>query len=373
MSATSNRQADLVRSAASQLAQPPSTKLEQESLLRQHPMRRKAYTMVTPALLRSVLIVQYAVLYRWRSCCFVGASGVGKTYAKSYIVQRLRESFPGIYVIDYSCSTWHIPNPVKFCTSLFETSGATLRDPDAGRTQDPRKALARNWQARALSQGADHIVLVFDEFQNCRSHELQCLAEICNECNELQLRCTVVTFGSEALSHLKNGLLATEKHYLVTRFFNVLIRYEGIESLEDLAVLMKSYDDKEQAEYPPKSGWSFARFFLPRAFEMGWRLESEASALWESFVESVTPPKKRQHIALRTECVTSAVESALIENRSFAGTSAPLDQEDWTTAVTRSNFMDSLGYSCKSLNDIKTTAEATLAYGIDVKEAQPNG
>jgi hypothetical protein len=374
-SKTMKQDEDLMKpSTASETTPPPRTAAELDEQLRQHPMRRKTYKCVTPVLTRTMQIVTHAVLYRWRSCVFVGPSRVGKTYAKEYVANRLRESFPDIYLIEYSCNTWSKPSVDKFCISLFQEDGPTSHDPDMGQTQDARIALARNWHARAMSKGADHLVLVLDEFGNLKAHELQCLAEILNACHELHLRSTVIAFGTWTLLPLKNSLLASGKDYLVARFLSILIRYEGVESLDDVEAVMHGYDDALLAEYPPKSGWSFARFFFPANWQGGWRLRNEAERLWNAFGDVVAPAKKKERLSICMESVTSAIETALIDNRSIEFVPTPFDHDDWAYAVAKAHFVDSLGYSYIRSKEVRSTAEALSDFGIelDSDEAKVN-
>jgi len=58
------------------------------------------------------------------------------------------------------------------------------------------------------------------------------------------------------------------------------LSFYGIRDAEDVATCLDAYD---RTAYPEGSNCSFTRFYVPRAFEIGYRLVSDAGVLWQAF------------------------------------------------------------------------------------------
>ncbi len=56
--------------------------------------------------------------------------------------------------------------------------------------------------------------------------------------------------------------------------------FYGIRNVDDVATCLNGYD---QTAYPEASGWSFTRFYLPLAFDAGYRLLDDAGEFWRAF------------------------------------------------------------------------------------------
>lgn len=67
---------------------------------------------------------------------------------------------------------------------------------------------------------------------------------------------------------------------IIARFLSEPLAFDGRTSVEELKEILKeilkTFD--EGTEYPEGSGWSYTRFFLPQAFEQGFRLQTYASS-----------------------------------------------------------------------------------------------
>jgi hypothetical protein len=57
------------------------------------------------------------------------------------------------------------------------------------------------------------------------------------------------------------------------------LAFYGIRNAEDVATCLNGYD---QSAYPEGSRWSFTRFYIPQAFDAGYRLVNDAGALWQT-------------------------------------------------------------------------------------------
>jgi hypothetical protein len=58
------------------------------------------------------------------------------------------------------------------------------------------------------------------------------------------------------------------------------LSFYGIRNAEDVARCLNGYD---QTAYPEGGEWTFTRFYIPQAFDSGYRLVSDADTLWQAF------------------------------------------------------------------------------------------
>ncbi len=63
--------------------------------------------------------------------------------------------------------------------------------------------------------------------------------------------------------------------------------FRGIRSDKELVSVLDVYDCR--SEWPPKAASSYTRYFLPQAFEYGFRMASCGAILWDIFDELGLP------------------------------------------------------------------------------------
>jgi hypothetical protein len=82
--------------------------------------------------------------------------------------------------------------------------------------------------------------------------------------------------GQQELLARKSALPIAGKTQIVARLMVEELAFDGIRNAEDVATCLNGYD---QTAYPEGTQWSFARFYLPQAFDAGCRPVGDASAL----------------------------------------------------------------------------------------------
>jgi hypothetical protein len=141
-------------------------------------------------------------------------------------------------------------------------------------------------RVKVRNVGGDRFVIFVDEGQNWSELELTWLRDVTNQLDKESINVLVVMFGDQSLQRLRNELVAKGRHDLLGRFFLRLVEFPGLRGVDELRMVLAIYDSADKYEYPLGSGISYSRFFLPRAFENGWRLASEAESMWAEFVSA---------------------------------------------------------------------------------------
>lgn len=339
---------------------PPRSQSEHTDMLERHPVSLRDYKIPTPPLQRAADEVIARVALRQACCPFVGVPRFGKTSAMSYIADELKSSFPKAYVLHLTLPSMTSQSASVFHDFMYELIGGYR---DSARN-GPRSALlraARLIMTSAQSAKATQIVFVFDELQRLTVDQLTYLADLINEISLTNFRVTVVATGSLEMKSRAHALQTEGRVDLIGRFFADIQPFEGIETIDELREVMAAYDDPEIAEFPPNSGWSFSRFFLPTAWNSGWRLSDGAPALMDAFKIHARPAKKFQ---IGAEYWSLAIERVLQEVADFHRPSGPEDKL-WQDAVAGSGFAAALNVTYFPTDKSLTSRPADVATDED--------
>lgn len=323
---------------------PPSDGVEQADMSAFHPVCQRAYLLPSLPILQACQEVLRCLAMRRPSCAVIGPPRFGVTYACEYIAAEASNLIPGLLVVKLvSRRSDGAPRSETFFRWLNEyATGA----PNFGplRTGSSLEALTRQWQVKAASAGATHIALFIDAVHRLNASELVYLSDLINRLFAKGLRVTPVCFGSPEIVHLRSALANSGQLELIGQFFSHMILFSGLTSENQLADFLARYDDPQVAEYPPGSGWCFSRFFFPTAYEMNWRLESEAASLWAAFQQlALSIRVKKTALDFGAEYASAAIESALIDGMNFQISHRPLGPKAWLEAVEDCGYREAAG------------------------------
>lgn len=320
---------------------PPASQEQQIIMAAAHPVALRKYLMPTPSVERASERAVSRIGRRLACCAFAGMPRFGKSSAIQYLEADLRDQVPDALVLPVIGQKANSKAPDAFSNWLYETDGGPpFKRSEAG---DPVIRVVNRFLARAYDAKANQLILLVDELPRLTIDELTTLADILNKLVKADLRCTVVSFGTEQMVHLKSALRMTKRTDLVGRFLSGLTSFDGIRSQAEAEAVLGQFDNPEIADYPRGSGWSFSRFFFPCAFVNGWRLSHEAKRCWCAFQTAAREfsPDGIEGLQVGAEYFTAAVEYMLTQAMDYETTEPNF--EDWAVAVSESGFIDSLG------------------------------
>ena len=206
---------------------------------------------------------------------------VGKTQAIRYVTGRA-EALLGAPIPVTLHSSW---DPTH--TSLTENRffGDLLRELGypllgTGTAAIKRQRVIDVMVERTRSAGEHRYLLFVDEAQWMATVQLRYLMDLHNQLKIADVRLITVLVGQPELCEMKTNLRGARQNHLLGRFMTAVHRYEGVTGRPDFARLCRALDD--QSEFPIGSGVSFTRYFVPQAFDAGWRLEANATLVWET-------------------------------------------------------------------------------------------
>lgn len=322
----------------------PGDPVQRKKLLHTHPVVQSEYTLPTPPIVRVSDIVVELIATRKPGCSFAGYPRFGKTAAINYLARHLPEIFPTYPIVNFIAESHKQPRETIFFKDLYQADGQILSGkPDGDRARD---RLVRKWFTLAKDYGSNTIIFLGDEMQRLSIDELTWLVDIGNQLSRNEIRVISIFFGSAELVQLRNVLRLANRGDIIGRFMSPFLPFNGICSLTDLSAVLRHYDDPESLDYPAGSGCCLSRFFVPRAYASGWRLEGQSGKLWYAFelvAEELDMRKLEGSTGIGMQWVAHAIEHLLIHSMDLDRPRMGLPDDIFRDAVLASGFADSLG------------------------------
>lgn len=259
-----------------------------EPLTIDHPAFHPNTALVTAPINELYQTVRHILLVRESGCCFTAPSGVGKTRAVMLLEHLLRERMPELVVIRHNSWNQQVPSIRAFFKHFLTAIGhPELR----GETFDLRYRLVRRLSDLARAYQSPFVVLLIDEANAMRLEDFLFLKDIYNDLDRDGVQLVTIMIGqdpefSDVIAHLREK----GRSDLVSRFARRRLVFRAFSRKDDVATVFKQYDD---AVWPAGSAQTWTQFFLPSAWDAGFRLENQVGAFFEavSACSTVSVPK----------------------------------------------------------------------------------
>jgi hypothetical protein len=163
-------------------------------------------------------------------------------------------------------------------SNLLEAVGD--HDPNAGTNPTKRMRLSLRIREAAARAGSGTVLLFCDEAQRYNESEYEWRRDVHDALDRQQIKLFTFLVGQQELLAQKSALQIAGKTQIVARLMVEELAFLGIRNAEDVATCLNGYD---QTAYPEGRQWSFTRFYLPQAFDAGYRLVNDAAVLWNAF------------------------------------------------------------------------------------------
>ncbi|WP_170936012.1 ATP-binding protein [Pandoraea sp. PE-S2R-1] len=249
--------------------------------LHTHPLIKDQVIAPTPAIKEAFDIVEDALLHYESGVCFVAESRFGKTFAINLIDATVTQHFANIPRLRVNAKEHDHPTERSLFTDLLLDLGHG--SPNTGTAIARRIRVFSLMLAAAQTSSSDRILLFVDEAQNWKTADLTHMRDLSNDLTRHGISLVVVLFGHHQLNTLRADLRTARRTDLIGRFLLSPYAFHGIRSEQDLLATLQCYDDPDIFEFPSRSRVCISSFFLPRAYDSGWRIHREARACWDAF------------------------------------------------------------------------------------------
>lgn len=274
-----------------------------------HPLVTGNYRIATPAIETFYELVERCLRYRIMGALIYGPSRIGKTRAIEYVRLLLARNHPKMTTYHAQCE--HKPRHAEgpFFANLLAAVGDP--EPNAGGNPSKRMRLSLRIREAAARAGSGTVLLFCDEAQRYNENEYEWLRDVHDALDRQQIKLFTFLVGQQELLAQKTALQIAGKTQIVARLMVEELSFYGIRNAEDVATCLNGYD---QTAYPEGSAWSFTRFYVPQAFDTGYRLVSDADTLWQTFEAAHNKACLPGRLAIPMESFARAVEILLKES-----------------------------------------------------------
>ncbi|MEX5684628.1 ATP-binding protein [Pseudomonas silesiensis] len=251
-----------------------------QPLMRHHPLVTNEFTTYTPSIPKVIGIVLDAVMLHKKSICFNALPQMGKTKILHSCVAALEghQDYQDRLIIKISVDPFKHENVIR---NLFRTFG--LEMPKIFNLDLAREDVIATINGRLKLIGGRHVVFFIDEMQALKNDDFECLRFLQNELAVRNISMTVIGFAQSDIEVCLNNLRKSGRPELIIRFLNEVVAVPFCDSEEWIRLTIAPYDDL--LTYPVGSQCTYTRFFLPMAYEAGFRLANHAHEIFVALDE----------------------------------------------------------------------------------------
>lgn len=239
----------------------------------------KAFLIKTP-----VAIEYYSRLEEWLTVGFhggviAGRSRLGKTSATRWTLKALNQTLGCVPWVEVPTRKADLPVDKRaFYGYVLNRLG--LRYAKYGRIAEKQDRLTEALVTRARRSTIRTAVLFFDEAQYLTPTHYFQLVSLSNELDASGYRLFCLFVGQERLNERVDGIIGEGFEEIAGRFFIGRWEFPAISSKQAFLECFQQYD---LARYPTADGAPFTSWFVPKAFDGGFRLEPFGEAFWKVF------------------------------------------------------------------------------------------
>lgn len=226
-------------------------------------------------------VIKQVVLLRDTGCVFTGESRAGKTDGLERVRAMLVSQFPRLCIYSHDAHNQQISSVRAFFKHFLATVGHREQK---GETYDLRERLVRVLVDDARVSGINMVVMFIDEASAMQISDFLFLKDVYNDLTRAGVQLITIMMGqSPDMQHVIDDLIVRGRSDLVSRFATRVHKFRNFRDVADIQVIFEAIDTRE---YPRHSGISWPAFFLPHAWQSGFRLVGEAQRFFDAVVTS---------------------------------------------------------------------------------------
>lgn len=301
-----------------------------------HPLFEHSVILPTPPIDEIYLIVKRTILLRMIGCVFTGESGVGKTDAIERVKTMLLQQFPRLCMYTHDAHNQQISSIRAFFKHFLNTVG---QKEQKGETFDLRARLVRILADDARISGMKLVVIFIDEANAMTLNDFLFLKDVFNDLAREGVQLITILMGqSPDLLHVIDDLRVRGRNDLVGRFAMQIHTVRGFNSVDDLRSILACIDKRELVDH---QGVSWPAFFIPKAWNSGFRLEHEAQRFYDA-ISIEASGASNANLAFPARQTFLAIRSFLLDAAPYDHEDICLPQDMWRRAVVNAKLEDAI-------------------------------
>lgn len=305
--------------------------------VKHHPLTRHQYMLPTASIDGFMSRIKRLIRNHTPGAIVYADPRVGKTYAIRYVQNALREDYPGVVCLSWGTENKPKPSEDAFFTTLLEAAG----HPEAlkGNSTRKRRRLIERLTELVDSSEYNWFIMFADEAQRLGTVEYEWLRDV-HDCLERKgIRMITLLVGQPQLLHQKTAFRQSSQTQIILRFMVSEMRFDGLADPDGIATCLQGYD---AAIFPDGTDWTYTRFFLPRAYDAGFRLVDQAAMVWAAFRRADVKAGLAFAAEIPMQYFAHTVEIALESNMHKDAADFKFTAAMWDEAVAESFYGNAL-------------------------------
>ncbi|SOE63578.1 AAA domain-containing protein [Burkholderia sp. D7] len=220
------------------------------------------------------------------------STGRGKSIAMEFAINRLSQVVSQLPCVSFNAQTNYVPSVRAFFKEFLT---ALHHDKTTGETWELRNRVRRRLEEVAVTSSSGMVILWVDEAQALNVADFLFIRDVQNGLRDIHADLLVFMTGEEPYLHRRIEEAKWSASPAVADRFAMKRMWLGGYGLNETRELFGMVDT---SVWPTTSGITWTQFFLPEAFEAGFRLQSQAMAC-TSALESAKLLSKEGHCQAR--------------------------------------------------------------------------
>lgn len=208
-----------------------------------------------------------------------GNSRAGKTHAVRMLSTHLAEILGSNIPVE-KLSMWEPSGNSNTERRFFEELLFAFDYPLSSGTGYTKMERAVDYILDAMKQVNEHrFLLLVDEAHQLSLPQYFHLANLHNRIAFKEKALIVVLVGQPELLETRKKFKEEKRAQLLGRFMAAEYEFRGLCGVTDFRYIVQAIDEK--SEYPPNSGITYTRYFVPLAYAAGFRLTHYVDRIWK--------------------------------------------------------------------------------------------
>nr|WP_314576563.1 hypothetical protein [uncultured Pseudomonas sp.] len=264
----------------------PLDSVQRDSLISNHPVVLLNFLTLTPTVESVYTVVREVIFMSKPSMYFYSSPRMGKSQCAKLIKHMVQQEFSDKLVVLASGDIAQANNIILTLFSSLDLVKHSYK-PSIG---DYRARIINHIRCELAGMRGKHCLFIIDELQVLSTLDYKHLQTIQNELKMAGISLTVIGFAQEDINSVKSSLSMANELALIARFLSKGEQFPGCSSVKWLNAILTNFD--EALFYPVDSTCSFTNFFLPMAFEAGFRMRNMAEQIFNIAYQAVSASSK---------------------------------------------------------------------------------
>lgn len=305
------------------------------------PIDGERYTLFTPMIFELERFFDECFDNRDPGAIVTGKPRYGKSKAIGYLIRKLiKEKGRRFPIFSFDIDFMERPTESRVWTAFLK--GVRHRMSSSGKADDKKERLVTFILHKIRRGQTNRAVFFLDEAQYLYESQYKWLIALHNALIKKGVSPFFVLFGQPELRDRRGTYMEYGKAQIVGRFMVRTFEVFGLRDVDDVATCLGSYD-----QTPVRAGtdWPFTRFYYPGAYDIEWRLKSEAPIVWDAFEEALSTAQiGALEDGIPMFYFTRAVESVFRKHSDFSPAFEGHSKAVWAEAVMDSGFALAVQY-----------------------------